>query len=236
MNIKNKIYVLGDSFSANGSSPITNPSNKYIFWVDIFKKYFEDSCETLVYAEGSRDTQTILDTWIKILPKIQKNDFLIIGFPYFSRYRFPRSEKSYKVENELTIRHIGQVGEYDVSNNELEFFDKTYNRDYLLEKLSYNEIINSSKASSLNNKEIIESLLKLTKCKSLLFSWTRFKDGYKPDTLKDKGDLEKEIGYWGTQHEVHKRTNGKYGILNDLHWDETMHRKFAEYAIKLFKQ
>jgi len=230
-----KIYIICDSFGNNLAEKEYSESQIETFWVDIFKDSFKDM-EVQNFSVGSQDLQTILDIWIKLLPEIKEDDILIVCSPYYSRYRFPRDENYYKKVGNITIRHIGQVGDYDISNNELEFFNQTYNRYNLLEKLSYNEIINSSKASTLNYKEIIESLLKLTKCKSFLFSWTRFKDGYKPDTLKDKGDLEKEIGYWGTKDGLYKKTNGKYGIIGDLHWDATMHRKFADYVIKFFKQ
>jgi hypothetical protein len=232
----NKIYVLGDSFSANGSSPTSNPSGKDIFWVNILKKYYKDSYEILIYAEGSRDTQTIFDTWIKLLPKIQENDFLIIGFPYFSRYRFPRSEKFYKVENDLTIRHIGQNGAYSLKDGDIEIYDEFTERDFIEKKLIDNQFINSSKASSLNNKELIESLLEMTKCKTLLWSWTRFKEGFKPKDLLDKTDLENIMGSWGTQSDMYKKTNGKYGIFQDLHWDEDTQNLFFNFVKNKIEQ
>lgn len=230
-----KIYIICDSFGENASQKQHSESGIETFWVDIFHQSFSDM-EVQNFSVGSQDLQTILDVWIKLLPEITEDDILIVCSPYYSRYRFPLNEHCYTTVGNITTRHIGQHGGYNILDNELEFFDETYDRDALIEKTHYNQIINSSKASTLNYKEIIESLLKLTKCKSLLFSWTRFKDGYKPHTLKDKGDLEQEIEYWGTQSDEYIRTNGKYGILNDFHWNATMHRKFAEYAIKIFKK
>lgn len=221
-----KIYVLGDSFSANGSDPLTNPSGKNMFWVGMLSK----NHNVLRYAEGSRDTQTILDTWIKLLPKIKEDDFLIIGFPYFSRWRLPRSENFYKVENELTIRHIGQNGFYSFQNGDIEIYDGMSKRDSIEKKLIDNQFINSSKASSLNNKELIESLTELSKCKVLLWSWIRFKEGFKPKYLFDKTDLEIEMGFWGTQDDMWKKTNGRYGINGDSHWDETTQNLFYNFV------
>lgn len=221
-----RIYVLGDSFSDHGSDPLTNPSGEEVFWVDILSK----THNVLRHAEASRDTQTILDIWIKLLPQIKEDDFLIIGFPYFSRWRLPRSEKFYKIENELTIRHIGHQGFYSFQNEDIEIYDKTISANSIKEKLIDNDFINSSKASSLNNKELIESLTELSKCKVLLWSWTRFKEGFKPKNLYDKTDLEKIMGYWGTQYDMWKNTNGKFGMEWDLHWDEHTQKLFYNFV------
>ena len=241
MNI-NRICILGDSFSAHGSSAEGNPSGKEKFWI----KDLNETYPTLVYAEPSRDVQTILDTWTKLLPKVEENDFLIVGFPYFSRYRFPLNEMFYRKEphlhckinyhsvdveeNELITRHVGQHGEFDIQNGELEFYNKDTNRQQLLEKLDDNQIINSSFASALNNKELIESLTQVSKCRTLLWSWTRFKKGFKPEGLYDKTDLEKELGHWGTLDDIYRKSSGKFGFMGDLHWDEKTHDLFAKFV------
>ena len=106
----NNCYIFGDSFSANGSSPLTNQSEKPVFWVNLI----DIDYPTLVYAEGSRDLQTILDTWIKVLPNIDKNDCIVVGLPYLSRWRIPRDKSEYKRENEQLVRHIGQHGPMEI--------------------------------------------------------------------------------------------------------------------------
>ena len=238
----NKVFILGDSFSAHGASAQHNESKKEVFWI----QEINDTYPVLVYAEPSRDVQTILDTWIKLLPTFSENDYLIVGLPYFSRYRFALNEMFYRTEpylhskvnyfyadtkeHEIYTRHVGQHGWFDIKNGELEFYGKDVDRKQLLEKLDDNRIINSSIASTLNNKEIIESLTKVTKCQTLLWSWTRFKNGFKPEGLYDKTDLEKELGYWGTLDDLYNETDGQYGQYGDLHWDEKTHMLFSEFV------
>jgi len=217
----NNIYIFGDSFSANGSPFYRNESGKPVFWVNMIDIHYP----TLVYAEGSRDLQTILDSWIKVLPNVNKNDCIVVGLPYFSRWRIPRDETEYKIENEQIVRHIGQHGPMEIKV-------ETVNRDGLEERLFENQIMNSSRASSLNYKEVIESLTKLSKCKVILWSWARFKEGFKPKGLYDKTDLEKELGYWGTMQDVFDRTNGEYGNKGDFHWDEKTQKLFYEFIKK----
>lgn len=221
MNINN-LYLLGDSFTAQHSDPTKNESQKIVFWVNMLRENYN----VFLYAEASRDLQTILDTWVKLLPKLKENDCIVIGFPYFSRWRLPRDEKYYKIENEQIVRHISQHG---FGGKQLEFLDK----NNIVERLRENEIINSSKASSLNNKELIESLTEVSKCKVVLWSWTRFEEGFKPNGLYDKTDLEKELGYWGTMQDVFDRTNGNYGQNGDLHWDEKTQELFYQFIKKV---
>ena len=220
MSISN-IYIFGDSFSANGSAFYRNESEKPAFWVDMIDSHYS----TIVYAEGSRDLQTILDTWIKVLPNMNEDNCIVVGLPSFIRWRIPRHELFYKKENEQIVRHIGQHGPMDIKVEEVI-------RDGLEERLFENQIMNSSKASSLNYKEVIESLTQLSKCKVILWSWTKFKKRFKPKGLYDKTDLEKELGYWGTMDGVFHRTNGKYGTKGDFHWDEKTQKLFYEFIKK----
>lgn len=231
MSTKNKIYILGDSFCAGGVSRLNSTTNTEIFWVDIVEDYYKNEYEVLNFSESSRDLQTIIDCWVKILPKITKNDFLIMCSPYYTRYRLPRSEKFYKKEHWLTIRHVGQNGVYDTSNNDLEFYDKRFTRKDLLENFKDNEIINSSIASTLNYKELLESLYSITPCETYMFSWTRFRKGFKPNKMEDKSNLEIKLGKWETQHNQYIKTNGKYGVHGDFHWDEYTQQRFANYII-----
>ena len=217
----NNCYIFGDSFTANPSHPADNESQKTMFWVDMLKENYN----VFSYAESSRDLQTILDTWIKVLPNMNQDNCIVVGLPYFSRWRMPRDESDYKKENEQLVRHVGQHGPSEIKV-------ETVIRDGLEERLFENQIINSSKASSLNYKEVIESLVQLSKCKVILWSWTRFKEGFKPKGLYDKTDLEKELGYWGTMQDVFDRTNGKYGVNGDLHWDEKTQKLFYQFIKK----
>lgn len=220
------IHIIGDSFSHHPVNKFTTISGTENFWVTMLSETYN----VFQYTEPSRDLQTILDIWIKLLPNLNEDDCLIIGFPYFSRWRLPKSEKVYKNENGLINRHFGQHGEYNIQDGDLEFYDESTNRDDLIDSLRDNQIINSSIASSLNNKEIIESLYKVTPCKVLLWSWTRFKPPYKPENLFDKTDLENEMNFWETQNDVYNKTNGKYGIKGDCHWSEDCQYEFFNFV------
>ena len=217
----NNIYIFGDSFSANGSNPLYNESQTYVFWVDMLNVDYP----TFAYAEGSRDLQTILDTWIKVLPNLDKDDCIVVGIPCFSRWRIPKHESEYTIENEQIVRHIGHTGPSEIKV-------ETVIKNGIEERLFENEIINSSKASSLNYKEVIESLTKLSKCKVILWSWTQFDEEFKPAGLYDKTDLENELGYWGTMQDVFNRTNGQFGIIGDMHWDEKTQKLFYAFIKK----
>tara|TARA_B100001939_G_C16814496_1_gene561447 strand:+ start:152 stop:904 length:753 start_codon:yes stop_codon:yes gene_type:complete len=250
MNTEDRIILIGDSFTANASDFKKNESEQEVFFIKELNKFFNR--KIMNYSQESRDIQTIFDIWIKILPKIRENDFLIVCVPYYSRWRFPLSKRKqynephnpynidvnyYDDEDFVKIRHIGQNNAWSDNSRNIEgfgdFIDDTI--DGIRERYIFNEFFHSSEASSMNNKEIIESLLNLSKCKTFIFSWTRFKDGFKPKGLYDKTDLEKELGYWGTQHDVYNKTNGKYGYRGDLHWDEHTHKKLGEYLINYFK-
>ena len=248
VNTKNRIILIGDSFTAQPSDFKKNESEKEVFFLKELNNFFDR--KIMNYSQESRDVQTIFDIWIKLLPKIKKEDFLIVCIPYYSRWRFPLNkdfqffephnpyDKNFIYDNHemIKIRHTGQNSKLTDDSKNIEGVSSDEKSiSGIREKLFFNQIFHSSEASSMNNKEIIESLLKLSKCKTFIFSWTRFKEGFKPKGLYDKTDLEKELGYWGTLDDIHKKTNGKYGIHHDLHWDEYTHKKIGEYLINYFK-
>jgi hypothetical protein len=235
MITKNKLYLFGDSFCHHPSHKNISETGNFVLWSELLFTGLNSKYLIQDYSEGSRDIQTILDCWIKILPEITKNDIVIVCLPSAVRYRLPRSEKNYKQEFNLTIRHIGQHADWDTKSNDLEIYSTNFTRDEIKNKLEDNVLINSSKANVLNNKELVEALTKLTPCRLYMFSWTRFKSGYKPYLLEDKTDLEKVIK-WDTQHQQYERTNGKFGLLGDFHWSDITQIEFANYLINKFKK
>ena len=235
MSTINNLYIIGDSFCEGGVSRNHSTTGTEIFWADIVKKYF-NSIQIYNHSEGSRDTQTILDSWVKLLPILTEADYLIVCIPAQIRYRLARNELFYRSEHTLTIRHIGQHGNYNIKYGDLEFYNSSFmDRDALHKKLIDNEILASSKASALNTKELIESLNQITKCPTYVFSWTRFKEGFKPSELEDKTDLEIKLGKWETQYDTYNETNGKYGVEGDLHWSEDTQKLFGNYIIDKLK-
>ena len=69
------VFIIGDSFCTKRSDKIQD----LIFWVDELKLNlleFNIMCD----GEPSRDSQTIIDNWVKIIPLIDNDDFLIICY------------------------------------------------------------------------------------------------------------------------------------------------------------
>ena len=84
-----KLIVIGDSFVV----PITYSKNYNIktdYWVKVLTQFdmFKEK-ELYVDGRGGRDIQTIIDNWIKVLPILNEDDFLIIAIPFFKRTRIP---------------------------------------------------------------------------------------------------------------------------------------------------
>ena len=93
------VFIIGDSFCTKRSDKIQD----LIFWVDELKLNlleFNIMCD----GEPSRDSQTIIDNWVKIIPLIDNDDFLIICLPNFGRTRLPLSEKNYRNFKKSSLR------------------------------------------------------------------------------------------------------------------------------------
>lgn len=238
MNTK-KIVAIGDSFC----TPFyqyepENDGDEKFFWVDYLT---EKLPEYEVVCDGwpSRDVQTIIDNWIKCIPNLYEDDYLVICLPYYRRTRLPFHENHYTTfeSKDFRIRHINRfVGtpSYHKELERLEFWDQNYNRQYFLETLSNQEIINSSKASQLNFLEIIDSLIKVTKCRTYVFSWDVM--DYKSENVEDKIDITSKVNYWETNWDVYNKTNGVKGCKGDCHWSHPMNKKFGEYMYKKITQ
>lgn len=227
-----KVLAIGDSFCQPfyQYEPEKDGDEK-CFWVDYLK---ENLTEYEVICDGwaSRDAQTIVDNWIKCIPNLYDDDFLIICLPYFRRTRLPYHEKHYDTfeSSDFRIKYINRfVGtpSYHRERERLEFWDQNYNKQYFLETLQNQEIINTSKAFQLNFIEIVESLKKITKSRVYVFSWDVM--DYKSDIIDDKSDLIKKIGMWETNYDVYNKTNGLKGFKGDCHWSHPMSKKFGEF-------
>jgi hypothetical protein len=214
-----KILIIGDSFVGKGR-PI------YDSWVDIIMDNFK---LTYIDSQPSRDAQTVLDKWIVSIPNLNPDDLLIIMLPTFLRTRLPYNEihfwNDHNTGNFTSINRFVGIHKYQKSVDLIDVFES--------EKDDYNKIIqtmqliNSSKAASLNYLDIISSLYKITPCKVLIFSWDEMDE--KLDIIEDKSKIEKNLGYLGTSHDEYIRTNGKTGRENDHHWDDKTHVLFADY-------
>lgn len=228
------VIILGDSFSNNTCNK--NEINKDIAWFIELKKYLNDR-NFLNISRGSKDFQSIIDEWIKLIPLLDENDILIIWFPHLSRFRIPLIEENYisnKFKKEKIIdRFIGYSNEYNLTKKDTEIYDIGYDREYFRNSLKDQLLINKSNANKLNFLEVIESLHKITLAKTYLFTWDILK--FHSDVLYDKKIIQSKIGIWETKHDYFLQTNGKYGITNDDHFSYKTHLAFFEYLKNIIK-
>jgi hypothetical protein len=231
---KNKIYVLGDSFCHDGHLHL----DKFYFWVKMLSDFFKEDYEIINDSYPSRDVQTIIDNWIKLIKHIKEDDILIICIPFFTRIRVPLDEKDFMIKNyndfEIIHRFVTHHSWYYTENQ------KIYMNDTVLEKKELDSIISpleriyfNSKAVEQNYNEVIKSLYDITNCRKYIFSWDDMNNTI--DEIEYKSDLTKKIG-WTILSDLYKKTNGKYGIDGDFHWDYVTHENFGNYLINKFKK
>jgi hypothetical protein len=238
MSTKNKIYILGDSFCSPSTLPIKNKSQSNYFWAREFYKSFEKTHELVLDAMPSRDVQTIIDNWIKLLKHIKKDDILIVCIPFFIRIRVPLHSKDFMVNKyddlEIINRFVTHHSWYTSDD------EKIYAGRDIVEKEDldvhiqfFEQIFFESEAVEQNYNEVIQSLYDLTNCNKYLFSWDTMKN--KIDEIEYKDDLTKKIG-WSTLADLYQETNGKEGIEGDFHWDYKFQKKFTNYLLEKFKK
>lgn len=231
----NKIVCIGDSFCTSFKYYKKRPWERESFWIEDLENKFKNHI-FVVDGHPSRDVQTIVDHWIKCLPKLSKDDYLIICLPHFNRTRLPYHEENYYTVKEnktnklfLTGRFVGTKS-YEVHRHKLEFWEHDYHREYFIEKLSHQEIINASVANQKNMIEIIESLLEISKCNVYVFCWDNM--DIKSNYIDDKSILIEKVGEWETNGDVYKKTNGEFGFNGDCHWSHKYNSDFAEFIEK----
>lgn len=233
MSTKSKLFILGDSFCYN---IVKHDGNDYL-WVDNIKNYFSDNYEIVVSAYPSRDAQTIIDNWIKILPTLTKDDIIIICIPFYTRIRVPLIKDDYMItkwsDGEIINRFITHHSWYLTDSEHLYINEEKILKSDLDEKVIFFEsLFYENESVEKNYNEVIESLYKLTPSKKYIFSWDDMK--YQTNVIEYKKQLTEKIG-WITSGELYNETNGKSGQINDSHWDYRTHENFANYIIEKFK-
>ena len=237
------LHVIGDSFAGpceyiNGINIDTD------YWVNILSQNMNNIKKNVNYAP-SRDFQTVLDEWIKLLPYISGTDYLVIIFPTMVRSRLPLDsidwlEYTYinddKINYNRTSRFIGTKS-FNPNAHTLEFWGKDYTYEHYLNKLEYQQIINASEASKYSYLDIIDSLIKMTKCKVYMCTWDTFEysELYKFE-IEDKIKLEHNLKYWETFNDVYTKTNGNSGKKEDDHWSFQMNRSVGNYIYNKFNK
>lgn len=230
-----RLFVIGDSFTVPCS--YSNGWDDNLFWIEKLKVLLNLSNDVVsVDGIANRDVQTIIDNWIKLIPYLTNSDRLIICLPYFRRTRValtkPHWYKSYKpYPDDINIinRFIGP--QMFTSNLSLEFWGKDLDVETLSNMLIPQEIINSTYAAQMNQIEVIESLVKITPCKSVVFTWDEME--IKSNVIKDKRYLTKEISFWQTLHDEFIQTNGVIGKELDFHWGSRFNVEFAKWLFKI---
>ena len=228
---KNKIYVLGDSFCHS----YTNTNE---FWPIRLSNYLGNGYELVVNAFPSRDVQTIIDNWIKLLKDIHEDDILIVCIPFFIRLRVPLDKKDWMEtkwnDGSLIDRFVTHHSWYQSDSQLIYINDTPIPKEKLNEKVLFFEAMFADNESIHKNyNEIIESLDKITNCKKYIFSWDDMK--YETDAIEYKSDITKKIG-WHTMNDIYLETNGKEGIQWDFHWSPRFQSVFAEYLFDKFKK
>lgn len=230
----NKIFVIGDSF-CNDFYWVNPPVGiEKCFWVDDLKNKLP-KYEIIQNAQPSRDIQTILDIWIRIINDLNSDDYLLICLPYFRRTRLPLDENNYtemKIDDKILYNRFVGTASYEQDRELLEFWKNENNSKFYSEKLEYQEMINTSTAYQKTTIEIIESLYKITKSHVYIFSWDDM--DIKSEYIEDKNILTNNIGLWETNHDDYVSANGESGQFGDLHWSHKMQKLFSDYIINKF--
>jgi hypothetical protein len=232
-----KIVIIGDSFCRAYLRSKTRPGEKFCFWVDELKSYLSDDYEIVLDAQPSRDANTILENWIKILPQLNENDFIVVCFPSLCRTRLPFHESNYEYLKSLDeriniVNRFYGTASYDNSYQHLEYWGNEYDWKYFEENLKYQEMINGSVANELNFLDLIESVSKLTKCDKYVFTWDKF--GQTSDYIRNNQDVKNDVGIFETFNDVFLETNGECGIP-DGHWSFKMNEIFCKFIIEKIK-
>jgi hypothetical protein len=217
--MKPRLIIIGDSFAEG--------VNDGSFYGKILQERFP-WIEVINDGASSRDAQTIIDHWIKIIPEIRPDDYLIIIIPIMERSRLPLVEKHHStVTIGKTVLMNRFVGLASYNNEEIEIFGDSFNLNYYKNILTPHVVINSSKASQNNLFEVIASLIKITPCKKYVFSWADIDRAVMP--FDDKKRLVGKMGGWITLNSEFVNTGGKKGFKDDLHWALETHIIFSEF-------
>jgi hypothetical protein len=229
--MSSKIYVIGDSFVI-GCKYALGYNDEYDDWCKLLQSFNSDF-ELCVDGQPSRDSQTIIDNWIKLIPYINNTDYLIICIPTFSRTRLPLSQTEWNPSNinkNIINRFTGTSG-YDGKT----LLDEIDNSEKQINKLNYQKLINSTQSSILNQLEVIDSLIQLSKSKTIIFSWDNI--DYNFEWMWDRKKIESSIGVpFHTLDDDWKESSGNVGKFGDLHWSGKYNRLFAIWINKLINK
>jgi len=210
------LVIIGDSFSF-GNLNSNNKQCNSITWMELVSQNFKNH-KLLLHAWPGRDVQTIIDAWIKLIPKLKEDDILVIGFPIIQRWRTPMDMDKWQTDDNGNIQLINRF-----TTDYTKFTDSDGN-DYEVPI----QVMHNHAAFRHNFIEIVKSLIELTPCHKYIWSWY---DWMGPDVGHPKSDITKQIG-WETHHDEYIKTNGVCGVKHDYHFSTDMHIKFSELVIE----
>lgn len=231
MNI-NRIFIIGDSFCdfhPHHRNDFDNEKYPHIKW-NQWLTWEYPNIEIINDAFGSRDLQTIIDNWIKLLPQLKSDDFLILCIPSYFRQRVPLSVSDWQKKDwsggTITNRFITHHSWYTTESEKIYLGEEIIEKDNLTHYISFFEALMASKSVSNNYVELIDSLHNITPCKKYLFSWDNLNPSSKH--IDTKSILKEKMGMWTTLDMLYTQTDGKYGNKNDFHWDYRTEKRFFE--------
>jgi len=263
---KNKLYISGDSFCESRNYPYPGPqSGEQYAWFNEVGEYFKDTHELIVDSYGSRDVQTIIDNWIKILPHLKSNDMVIICIPMLIRQRVPLRKKDWMVNPyrnnkhksffpEIINRFVTHQSWYKTSSEKIWVGENIIEKTELDNHIEFMTQLNLCESIEQNYIEVINTLYDLTPAKKYVFSWddtikksilspndkggeTTYIKNMKdrPNVIEYKKDITEKLG-WSTRHDLYKETNGEAGAHWDFHWDYKFEKIWAEYIKNKMEQ
>lgn len=225
--MSNRLVIIGDSFA--------QPSYREEDFYGSMIREMVTGLQVIIDGKSSRDVQTIIDHWIKVLPELDEDDYLIVAIPFFGRTRLPIEKDHWDIvkvgKTDIINRFVGTPS-YHPENVPIEFYGNNFGKEYFMELLRPQEIIISGNASDHNYLEIISSLEKITRSKKYIFTWDDKENPRR--TFDSKNELSEKMGGWKTLYEEFIETDGLRGKKHDLHWSPSTHLLFSDFIIKEF--
>ena len=170
----------------------------------------------MIDGQGSRDLQTIIDIFLKLLPDIKKEDYVILSLPP-PRWRIPLDNQTLFVGNTGFDEGMVKYLEEDVSRISYYLSPVLSKKGTEFNKIM--KILGYSNAVKLNHIELLKSFKKYFPFRLEYFSWREYWDDC-GSFIHTKKRITEKVGYWETKSE------------NDVHWSKNYHSSFTEYMIE----
>ena len=239
-----KLWIIGDSFTGNCNGLNT--------WTWLLYQSFLGK-RLYISSQNSRDSQTVIDVFLRNIKDIKNDDFVILMIPTMARYRLPLKEPRYDVELHSEFRESWQKEyhlDYFLGNS---YYSSTQESSLIedpiglinfehFRQIAYNEepntnainsLINASNANIKNTNEILKSFLQYFPFKIAIYSW---EDELDDSIVMTKSKIIENTGIWHTKRDAWEESNGEFGKENDIHWSEKMDKVFSDFVIKTYPE